>query len=369
MRSRLTLLALIASISILAAACGGGTAAEETTEAASEAGEEVSEAASAAEEETSAAAGGGGGGSGSIAISGSSTVQPISTLVAELFNEDNPDVQVSVDGPGTGDGFELFCAGDIEIADASRAISEEEVAACEEAGIEFVELQVGVDGLSILTSPQNTAVTCLDTAALYALTGPESQGFANWSDAAALATELGSAYADALPDQPLTVVGPGEESGTYDTFVEFAITDIAETRPPGEDAVTRPDYQSSPNDNVIIDGVAGAPASLGWVGFAFAENAGDTVTEIEVAGEDGTCVAPTIETIGDGSYPFSRPLFIYVSVAAAEENQAVADFVDFYLAEDGQLSVEEAGYVLPPDDVVSDAASRWESRTPGTQAE
>ena len=150
---------------------------------------------------------------------------------------------------------------------------------------------------------------CLDIPALYALTGPESTGFTNWSDAAELATTVGSEYADQLPDADLSITGPGEESGTYDTYVEFVIADLAESQGiPEEEAVTRPDYTASADDNVIIEGVSGTDNSLGWVGFAFAEENSDVVREIEIVGEDGTCTAPSIETIADGSYPLSLSL-------------------------------------------------------------
>ena len=139
-------------------------------------------------------------------------------------------------------------------------IRDEEKAACEAAGIEFTELAVGIDGLTVATNPANSAVECLDVPALYALIGPESEGFGNWQDANELATEVGSAYTT-LPDADLVISGPGEESGTYDTFVEFAIADLAEER--GQDAVTRADYNSSPNDNVIVQGIEGSDSSLG----------------------------------------------------------------------------------------------------------
>ena len=119
---------------------------------------------------------------------------------------------------------------------------------------------------------------------------------------------MGSAYSADLPDEPLTITGPGEESGTYDTYVEFVIAGIAEEQGlPEEEAVVRPDYTSSPNDNVIIEGVSGTDNSYGWVGFAFAEANSDIVREIEVAGEDGTCVAPSVDTIADGSLPAVPP--------------------------------------------------------------
>ena len=141
---------------------------------------------------------------------------------------------MTVDGPGTGDGFQLFCAGETDISDASRPISDEEIAACEGAGIEYTELAVGIDGLTVATNPANADVECLDVPALYALLGPESEGIDNWSGANELATEVGSAYTS-LPDADLVISGPGEESGTYDTFVEFAIADLAEER--GQDEV------------------------------------------------------------------------------------------------------------------------------------
>ena len=170
-----------------------------------------------------------------------------------------------------------------------------------------------------MTSTANTAVTCLSFADIYALVGPESTGFDNWSDAAPLAKELGSNTT--FPDAPLVITGPGEESGTFDSFVEIVITPIATERE--KDATTRPDYTSSANDNVIIEGITGNPTSFGWVGLAFAEENEGTVTEIEVAKDpNGTCVGPSAETVSDSSYPISRPLFIYVNKAKAAANPA-----------------------------------------------
>ncbi|HYP24313.1 MAG TPA: phosphate ABC transporter substrate-binding protein PstS family protein, partial [Actinomycetota bacterium] len=303
--------------------------------------------------------GGGGGGSaaageselsGEIAVSGSSTVEPISTLVAQQFSAENPDVAISVDGPGTGDGFELFCKGETDVSDASRPIEAEEAAACEEAGIEYVELKVAIDGITVLTSPENDAITCLDFHDLYALLGPESEGFENWSDANELAEEVGAGNAP-YPDIPLDVTAPGEESGTYDSFAELVLEDIAyeERKIKEDDPVVRPDYQASANDNVILQGIEGSSSSLGWVGFSFFQQAGDTVKGLEIDGGDG-CVAPTTETIADGSYPIARELFVYVDSAKAEKNPALAAYVDYYLSEDGLASVAEAGYVDLPEE-------------------
>jgi phosphate transport system substrate-binding protein len=342
------LLALLLPLFLLAAACGDG-------------------------DDTSSSAGasdGGDGVSGEVNVTGSSTVEPISVAVAELFQESNGDVTVNVDGPGTGDGFEQFCNGEADITDASRAIEQEEIDACEQNGVEFIELKVAFDGLSVLTNPANDAVTCLTFADLYALVGPESEDVDRWSDAAALAGELGSTTE--LPDAPLDVTAPGEESGTYDSFIELALADIAEERlaagaiSEDQAETTRPDYQASGDDNVIIEGIEGSDSSFGWVGFAFAEAAGDGVEELEVDGGEG-CVGPSAETISDGSYPLSRPLFVYVDAQKAEDNAAVAAYVDFYLSDEGIASVEEVGYVALPDDQFGETTTAWEDRTTGTR--
>lgn len=275
---------------------------------------------------------------GSIIMSGSSTVQPISTAVQELFNVGSPGVAITVDGPGTGDGFALFCAGEIDIANASRAIRPEgEADVCAANGVEYVELKVALDGVSVITSAAATDLTALSFADLYALVGPESVGFRSWSDAQALATELGSTTT--FPDAPLTITAPGEESGTYDFFVEEVIAPIAEAR--GQEPVARPDYQASANDLTIIEGVAGTPdnpTTLGWVGYAFVEENLDRVRPIAVDGGAGP-VDPTYDSISDGTYPIARPLFIYVNTAKAAEDPALSAFVDFYLAEGTVASV------------------------------
>ncbi len=297
---------------------------------------------------------------GEITVTGSSTVQPISQGVAEAFNETQPDVAISVDGPGTGDGFKAFCAGDADISDASRKIKDAEKQLCTDGGVNWIELKVAIDGLSILTSVNDsTAPACLSYADLYALAGPESEGFDNWSDAQALATELGSTTT--LPDAPLTISGPGEESGTYDYFVEQVITPNVEPR--SVENATRKDYQSSPNDNVIIEGIAGADGSLGWVGYAYAEENLDKVKFFEVAKDPGTCVAPTAETISSNEYPLSRSLFIYVNTDKAAENPALAAFVDFYLADGTIKAVNDVvGYVNLADDVLAESRTAWEGR-------
>jgi phosphate transport system substrate-binding protein len=315
---------------------------------------------------TSAPTDGGEGLTGQVIISGSSTVEPISALVAEFFNEDiSSDVAIEVTGPGTSDGFERFCAGETDISNASRQVRQEEIDECTAGGVEMIELKVAIDGLSIITAAANDAVTCLSFADLYALLGPESQGFDDWSDAQELATELGSTTT--LPNAPLVVTAPGEESGTFGSFVELVIEEFNEDR--GQDATTRPDYTASANDNVIIEGIAGNATSLGWVGYAFAEENVERVKLLEVDGGDG-CVAPTPETIADNSYPISRDLFIYVNVAKAEENPAVAAYVDFYLS-DGLIDsvLETVPYVPLAPEALAESQAAWEARTVLTTVE
>ena len=301
-----------------------------------------------------------GGGAEAIVVSGSSTVEPISIAVAEEFTDPLPEseVSVSVDGPGTGDGFELFCDGLLDVNDASSKIKPEQIEHCEDSGVEFIELQIANDGIAVLTNQANEAVDCLTFADLYALTGPESQGIDRWSDASPLAAELGSDTA--LPDAPLDIIGPGEESGTFASYVELVIEELNEDR--GADATTRPDYQASSDDNVILQGVQGSPTSLGWVGFAFAAEA-DDVKVLEVDGGDG-CVAPSAETIADGTYPISRPLYIYVNADRAAASELLTEFVDFYL-HDAIDAVPEVGYVSLSDEDLAATRARWEARTTG----
>ena len=303
----------------------------------------------------------GGGEGGTVEISGSSTVAPVSTRVAELFADVNSDIVVNVDGPGTGDGFVLFCEGTTDISDASRPIKAEEAAACADAGIEFIEIKVAIDGLSVITNEANDAVECLSFADLYAISGPESQGIDNWNDAEEIAGELGSSTD--LPDADLSISAPGEESGTYDSYVEIVIEEFNEDR--DQEAETRPDYQSSADDNVIIQGIQGSDTSFGWVGYAFAREA-EGVKSIEIDGGDG-CVAATDETIASGEYPIARDLYIYVNAAKAEENPAIGEYVDFYLTDEGIAAVPEVGYVSLADDALADTRAVWEARETGTR--
>ncbi|MGH2484250.1 MAG: substrate-binding domain-containing protein [Candidatus Limnocylindria bacterium] len=306
---------------------------------------------------------------GDIQVSGSSTVKPITSLVAEAFGAMHPSVTYFVDGPGTGDGFALFCNDETDVNDASRPISEEEIALCQDAGVEYIELKIAIDGLSVITSAFNSDVSCLSFLDLYALLGPESQGLETWDAANGLAaelegqlhTEFGESHAP-YGAFPLDVTAPGEESGTFDSFVELAIRGIADARE--QERTTRPDYTPSGDDNVIIEGVAGtedAPHTLGWVGFAYADENSDRVQLLEVDKGDG-CVAATPETIASAEYPLSRFLYIYVNTVRADANPALQAFVDYYLSDEGIAFVTEADYVaLDPADL-DETRAAWESR-------
>ena len=301
----------------------------------------------------------GGAATGSVAVSGSSTLLPISQLVAERFSQANPAAQVGVDGPGTGDGFVLFCEGTTDINDASRQIEPEESKACKEAGVHYVELEVGLDGITVMTNPANGAVTCLTKGDLYALFGPESEGFSSWSDANDLAQQVGGT--GNFPDSPLSIVAPGEESGTYDSFISLAgIEDTALANSVAEDqaASLRPDYQSSPNDSVIIQGIEGSDTALGFVGFAYADQQGESVTKLAIDAGDG-CVTPSAEAIADGTYPLSRSLYVYVNTDKLASNPTLTAFVDYYLSDEGIAAVTDADYVSIPADRLAATRQAW----------
>ena len=289
--------------------------------------------------------GGSGGASGEIAIEGSSTVLPISQAAAEGFQGENPDAQITVGGSGTGDGFEAFCAGDTQISDASRPIEAEEIAACEEAGVEFVELPVALDGISVVVNPQNDYAQDVTVEELATIWGPDAEGsIAQWDQ-----------VRDGWPAEPLTLYGPGTESGTFDFFTETVN---------GEEGASRADYQASEDDNVILEGVAGDPSALGYFGYAYYQSSQEAVRALPVDGGEGP-VEPTPETIADGSYPLSRPLFIYVSTQALDENPAVGQFVENYIANLDQY-VEQGGYIALPAETSSLVQQRYESRTTGS---
>lgn len=340
----LKMLGLLMALVMVAAACGSS---DETADASSDSDAESSGSAEASDCVE-----------GTVNASGSSTVEPISIRVAELYEEVCAETLVNVDGPGTGDGFALFCAGETDISNASRTIKDTEAADCVENGVEYTELLIAYDGIAVMTSPANTAVECLSFVDLYALLGGSSEGFGNWSDANDLATSLGSTVAP-FPDAPLDISAPGTESGTYDSFIEIVLEGIGEEQEGEDGTFIRTDFSGNAQDNVIIEGIAGSDTSLGWVGFAFAEENLDRIKEIQISEEPGgECISPTVETIADGSYPVSRGLYIYVNNEKLDSNPALAGFVDFYLNDGYEESVSRAfgtsGYVVLPDDILAE---------------
>ena len=263
-----------------------------------------------------------GGLSGTIQIDGSSTVAPLSEAAAELFQEENPDVNVVVGTSGTGGGFEKFCAGDIDISDASRAIKDEEIAACEAAGIKYEEVTVANDGLAVVVNPENDWATCLTVEQLNKIWGPGSK-VKSWKE-----------VDPSFPDEDIQLFGPGTDSGTFDYF-----TDVIN----GEEGASRTDYQPSEDDNVIVQGVQGSPGALGYFGLSYVQENEGAIKAIEVDGGEG-CVAPSVETVLDGSYkPLSRPLFVYPSDKALARPEVKA-FLEFYI-ENEKAIAEQALYV------------------------
>jgi phosphate transport system substrate-binding protein len=303
--------------------------------------------------------------SGEVKITGSSTVEPITSLVGELFSENNPDVSIRVDGPGTGDGFELFCnseAGQWDASDASRAIEDDEAANCQTNGVNYTELNVGIDGLTIVAN-KASKIKCVDHAQIYAIFGPESAGGdVNLATAQTLATELGSTNTK-LPSGKVTKFTPGPESGTYDSFIEINYEDIMEerleagkipssrtgTNDDGEPEVTEPLVAKGtfPNDNNIVQRVESSTNGIGFFGFSYFQANKGNLKAIPVYNEDtGTCVKPTAKTIQEGTYAISRPLFVYVDNAKITGGGAPKAYFDYYMTENSLTkTVREAGYV------------------------
>jgi phosphate transport system substrate-binding protein len=267
--------------------------------------------------------------SGKITIDGSSTVQPFTEAAAELFNEDNPDVDITVGAAGTSGGFEKFCAGETDISDASRPIEPEEVDACKKGGVAYGDFQVANDGISVVTNP-SLEISCLTTDQLKQL----------WSNSDATNySQLGNDAdtGDPLPDAEVSLYGPGTDSGTFDYFTD-AIN--------GEEDLSRKDYQPSEDDNVLVQGVAGDENGLGYFGFSYYEQNQDQLNLVSVDDGNG-CVAPSNDTIQDGSYsPLSRPLFMYPSTDALQRPE-VAGFVQF--VGDNYDQIATAALVVPMD--------------------
>jgi phosphate transport system substrate-binding protein len=276
--------------------------------------------------------------SGTVKIDGSSTVAPLSEAAAEAFQGENGEVRVTVGTSGTGGGFEKFCAGETDISDASRAIEEDEIAACEQAGIAYQEFQVANDGLSVVVSPENDWAQCLTVDQLKTI-WDKGSNVSSWSQ-----------VDPSFPDEELVLNGPGTDSGTFDYFTEQIN---------GEEGRSRSDYNATEDDNVIVQGVAGEKGGLGYFGLSYLEQNSGELKGLEIDGGDG-CVAPSTETVQDGTYkPLSRPLFIYVSAASLKE-PAVEAFVEYYL-ENATTLAEQALFVPLTPEQQDEAASELEA--------
>jgi phosphate transport system substrate-binding protein len=266
---------------------------------------------------------------GTLSIDGSSTVYPITEAVAEEFQKANPGARVTVGISGTGGGFKKFCAGETDISDASRPIKPTEVDACKAKGIEYIELPIAYDGLAVVVNPKNTWATCMTVPELKTMWAPEAQG----------KVEKWSQVRPGWPDKDIHLFGPGVDSGTYDYFTEAVV---------GKEHSSRGDFQSSEDDNVLVQGIANDPLALGFFGFAYYEENKGKLRLLGIddgKAENGAgCIQPSPQTVENGTYqPLARPLFIYVKKSVAD-TPLVKTFVKFYTDKAASL-VGEVGYI------------------------
>ena len=268
--------------------------------------------------------------SGSISIDGSSTVEPFAQAAAELAQEGSPDLEVTVGAAGTSGGFEKFCVGEIDISNASRPIDPEEVEICDKEGTDYTEVQVANDGVVVVTNPA-LEISCLTTDQVAQL----------WSDDTVTNySELGedAETGEALPDAEVSLYGPGTDSGTFDYFTEEIN---------GEEGLSRKEYTPSEDDNVLVEGVTGDEAALGYFGFSYFEQSADSLNLVSVDSGDG-CVEPTVETLQSGEYaPLARPLYMYPSNEGLGRPD-VSGFMEFVV--DDSAGIAEAALIVPMDE-------------------
>jgi len=265
--------------------------------------------------------------------------------MAEEFMKVNPGVRVTVGVSGTGGGFKKFCAGETDISNASRPIKKEEIELCQKNGIEFVEVPIAFDGLSVVVNKANDWAACLKVDELKKMWEPAAEGqVKNWNQ-----------IRDGFPDKALGLYGPGTDSGTYDYFMEAIV---------GKDE-SRGDFTASEDDNVIVQGVEADAGGLGFFGFAYYMENSARLNLVAIDGGKG-CVAPSETTIADGTYvPLSRPEFFYVKTTSLE-NPAVQAFAQFLTDPANQELIQEVGYVPIPKDLVPKAQARLANATTGS---
>ena len=267
---------------------------------------------------------------GEVLIDGSSTVAPISQAVAEEFSKENSDVNVSVGISGTGGGFKKFVTGEIDIVDASRAMKPEELSTAQKNGIEFIELKIGLDGLTVVANLENTWAQNLTTEDLKKI----------WADGSTVKTwkDVNPAW----PAEPIKLYGPDQDSGTYDYFIEEIL---------GKDGKIRKDYSPSSDDNQLVQGVEGDKGALGYFGYAYYLEQKDKLKALSING-----ISPSDETVKNGTYkPLSRPLYIYINKKSFTEKAQVKSFIQFYIKNATEL-VKSSGYV-PLDDYSAQEAA------------
>ncbi|HEX2388471.1 MAG TPA: PstS family phosphate ABC transporter substrate-binding protein [Solirubrobacterales bacterium] len=275
--------------------------------------------------------------SGSLRIDGSSTVGPLTQVVAEQFNAENPDVEVSVGESGTGGGFEKFCAGETVINDASRPIEPEEEALCKKGGVNFEQAQVANDALTVVLNNENP-VTCLTVDQLAQIWTPDNPAN-SWSDVSDL---------DPPFDADIERFGPGTDSGTFDYFTG-AVN--------GEEGVQTKDYNNvGEDDNQTVTGVEGSEGGIGYFGYSYYKENEGNLKAAEIDGGDG-CVAPSEETVQDGTYkPLGRPLFVYVNTDMLQSDEALDPFVQYYVDNANDIS-PQVGFIPMTDEQQSKAES------------
>jgi phosphate transport system substrate-binding protein len=270
-------------------------------------------------------------------------------MAEEFQKATGGNVRVTVGISGTGGGFQKFCNDETDVSDASRPISLREVATCKEKGIEWIELPVAFDGLSVVTSPRNTFLTCITTAELKKMWEPAAQG---------TVTRWNQIRAD-WPDRPFKLFGAGSDSGTFDYFTD-AIN--------GREKDSRGDYTASEDDNVLVQGVSNDPDALGYFGYAYFEENQSRLKLVSIdAGKGGGCVAPSADTVNNGTYqPLSRPLFIYAKTSSLQKPE-VQEFIKFYLSPaNAARYISQVGYIPFPERIYQQANGRLDARKTGS---
>ena len=282
-----------------------------------------------------------------IKIDGSSTVYPITEAVAEEYQIATK-VKVTVGISGTGGGFKKFCRGETDVQNASRPILKKEMDACKEAGIQYIELPVAYDGLTVVVNKNNDFVKSLTVEELKKMWEPSAQGkVKSWKQ-----------VNPAFPDTPLKLFGAGSDSGTFDYFTEAIV---------GKAKSSRGDYTASEDDNVLVQGVQSDKGGLGYFGFAYFEENEDKLKAVPIVAKKGAAaVMPTYESVKNGTYqPLARPLFIYVNATSAAFKPEVKAFINFYL-DNAPTLVKEVKYIPLPANEYAAVGKHWKALKPGT---